>query len=139
MRHRDHTHLVYALELPSKTGAVQKAPHIEDEASYIITVRNPDKGAPPRAQLPREQEADFPKRLQKIFRDRKFAEVDPVDFLDFEGAAFIMVSASADPEQELGIDLDPDQETRTSADIFKDLALHKSEHPVEPLFEGEWK
>jgi hypothetical protein len=138
LRHDDHTHLAYALELPSDTGAVQTALNIADEASYVISVRNPEKGAPPRAQLPERQKADFPQRLMEVFHDRKFAEVDPPEFLDHEGAAFVMIAASESPEEELGIELDTDREDRASADIFNDLRLRKSEHPVEPLLKGDW-
>src|SRR5690606_10254927 len=49
VRHKNHTHLVYALELPEELGAVQKALGIEPEASYVVTVKNPDAGSPPGA------------------------------------------------------------------------------------------
>jgi hypothetical protein len=39
----------------------------------------------------------------------------------------------------LGIELHPQHESKWSADIFKDLHMEKSEHPIEPLFTGEWK
>lgn len=139
VRHDDHTHLVYALELPRKPGEVQEELNIEDEASYILSIRNPDSGAPPRAGLPKRERAEYPKKLEEAFRGRKFADADPPDFLDHEGAEFLMISASEDPEQELGIKLDRDKESRTSADIFRDLHVHKSETPVKPLFEGEWR
>jgi hypothetical protein len=138
LRHGNHTHLIYALELPRKTGEVQDALNIEDEASYIISIRNPDKAAPPRAGLPQRDRAEYPKKLKQVFRDRKFADADPPDFLDHEGAEFLMIAASENPEEELGIHLDTDKETRDSADIFRDLRLHTSEHPIEPLFKGEW-
>ncbi|MGC8492466.1 MAG: hypothetical protein ACP5SH_12075 [Syntrophobacteraceae bacterium] len=35
VRHDDHTHLLYALELPKKPGKVQRQLDIEEEASYI--------------------------------------------------------------------------------------------------------
>lgn len=139
LRHGSHTHLIYALELPRKPSDVQEALNIEDEASYIISIRNPDKGAPPRAGLPEREQAKYPKELQEIFRDRKFADADPPDFLDHEGSEFLMIAASDDPEKELGVHLDTDNETRDKADIFRDLRLHKSEHPLEPLFKGEWR
>lgn len=138
VRHDDHTHLAYALELPRKTGQVQQALNIEDEASYILSVRNPNGGSPPRAGLPEHRQAKYPKQLEAVFGGRKFADVNPPDFLDHEGAEFVLIAASEDPEQELGIELDAENESRTSADIFRDLGLRKSEHPVEPLFEGEW-
>lgn len=139
LRHGDHTHLIYALELPSKPGEVQEALNIEPEASYIISVRNPDKSAPPRAGLPAREQAHYPKKLQDIFRDRKFADADPPEFFDHEGTEFLMIAASDNPEQELGAHIETDQETQDKADIFRDLRLRKSEHPIEPLFKGEWR
>lgn len=74
-----------------------------------------------------------------MFGDRKFADVDPPDLLDHEGAEFLLLAAAEDPERELGIELDEAREQKAHARIFRDLRLHKSEHPVEPLFEGDWK
>lgn len=138
-RHDDHTHLVYALELPERPGEVQRDLEIAEEASYVVSIKNPEKPSPRGAGLPEEAEADYPKRLQEIFRDRKFADADPPDFLDYRGAEFILISAAEDVKQELGIDLNPQAEDLSSAEIFRDLRLRKSEHPLKPLSEGEWE
>lgn len=111
----------------------------EPEASYIITVKNPERGQPVNAGLSEEQQAEFPKKLMEKFRDRKFAEVDPPDFLNYEGAEFVLVAASADLEEELGLKLDTEREKESSANIFQELRLEKSQRPTEPLFKGEWK
>lgn len=84
VRHDDHTHLAYELELPRRTGEVQQELAIKPKASYIIAVKNPEAGAPPGVGLPEEQEAEYPRRLQELFRGRRFAEVEPA-FLDREG------------------------------------------------------
>lgn len=139
VRHDNHTHLAYSLELPEKPKEVQRELQIEDEASYIISIKNPAKPSPPRAGLRGEQKADYPKKLMEVFRDRKFADADPPEFLDYEGAEIMLIGAREDPEQELGIELDTERETAKSADIFKDLKLSRKEHPVKPLFEGRWE
>jgi hypothetical protein len=36
----------------------------------------------------------------------------------------------------IGIELQPECETRDTADIFTDLKLQRGENPVKPLFEG---
>jgi hypothetical protein len=46
IRHEDHTHLTYALELPERRGEVQKRFKIEDEGSYIVSIKNPAKSSP---------------------------------------------------------------------------------------------
>lgn len=139
VRHDNHTHLVYVLELPKDPGGVQKELEIDEEASYIISVKNPEAGSPRAAGLGPDQQAEFPQRLKETFRGRKFSELDPPDFLNYEGAELLLVSAAEDPEQELGIHLDADSENRSSADIFRDLHVKKSEHPLAPLFEGAWE
>lgn len=136
--HEDHTHLAYALELPAERGEVQEDLQIEDEASYIVTVRNPESPAPSGAGLPKHDRADYPKHLRSKFRGRNFAEADPPELLDHEGAELILVAASDDVRDELGIDLDAEDETERSAEIFRELRVRKSEHPVAPLLEGEW-
>ena len=51
----------------------------------------------------------------------------------------ILIGAKEDPRKELGIQLEAEQETESSADIFTDLRMKQSEHPVAPLFEGKWE
>jgi hypothetical protein len=139
VRHGDHTHLAYSLELPQAPDKVQRDLQIQEEGSYIITVKNPETGAPRGVGLRGEQKADFPKKLQEIFRGRKFADVDPPEFLDYEGAELILIGAKDDPRRELGISLKTEKETEKSADIFSDLKLKRSQHPVAPLFKGKWE
>lgn len=138
VRHDDHTHLVYALELPKKPGKVQHELDIEAEASYLVSVKNPEKSSPRRAGLSAGQKAEYPKRLQERFKDRRFIPVDPPDFLNYEGAELLLIGASEDLSEELGVRLEKENENRNTAEIFKDLRMRRSEHPVKPLFEGEW-
>jgi hypothetical protein len=51
----------------------------------------------------------------------------------------VLISASEDVSEELGIELHPEDETITSADIFNDLKMERSVHPLKPLFKGEWE
>jgi hypothetical protein len=136
--HGNHTHLIYALELPKKPGPVQKELNIEPEASYIISVKNPEKGSPPQAGLSRGQKVDYPKHLQEKFASRRFINAEP-ELLDHEGAEVVLVGAREDPERELDLKLHPQSESEWTADIFKDLRMEKSEHPLEPLFKGQWE
>lgn len=139
VRHSGHTHLVYALELPKEPGEPQEETRIESEASYIISIKNPGKGSPANTGLSGRKKADYPKSLQEKFRDRRFADADPPEFLDKEGAEFVLIRASEDVEEELGIDLHPADESVNSADIFKELHLDRKKSPVKPLLEGEWE
>src|SRR5258705_2588212 len=82
VRHHDHTHLAYVTELPRPQGPVERELNIKREASYIIAVRNPETPRPPGTGLDPEPAAHFPPTLQEKFAGRRFAPVDPPDFLN---------------------------------------------------------
>jgi hypothetical protein len=136
--HDSHTHLVYALELPQKTGKVQQELNIQEEASYILSIKNPAKSSPRGAGLPGKESAKYPQRLVKIFRDRQFSEANPPDFLDYPHAQFMLIAAAEDVFVDLGIELHPQHETEATAEIINELKMEKSKHPLRPLFEGKW-
>jgi hypothetical protein len=133
--HGDHTHLVFATEFPEEHGEVQEELNISPEASYIISVKNPDKPSPPGAGLPEHMEAEFSEKMKDVFRGRRFANADPPEMLDKEGVEFVLISASEDIQDELGIKL----KTEDHPDIFSDLRIDKSKFKTEPIFSGEWK
>jgi len=138
-RHEDHTHLAFALELPERPGEVQEALSIPPEASYIITVKNPEVDAPAGAGLTEEDRADLPERLRERFHGRRFIPVDPPDFLDREGAELVLIGADEDVFDELGVRLNPQHETIETAELFNDLRMERTAHPLKPLFEGRWQ
>lgn len=139
VKHDDHTHLVYALELPKKRSDVQKALNIKREGNYIISVKNPEKGQPKNAGLSKDQKADFPKRLEEKFEDRRFVPLDPADFLNYENAEILFIGVDKGVKDELGIDLNPKNKSKNNADIFKDLHIDKEENPIEPMLTGKWE
>ncbi len=59
VRHQDHTNLVYALKLPEDLGEAQKALGIKSEASYIMTIKNPEASSPKGTGLPTEEKAEI--------------------------------------------------------------------------------
>lgn len=138
VRENHKLYLAYELELPERPGAVQKDFKIPPRGSFALSIKNPEKPAPPNVGLERREEAHYPERLQREFRDRRFAAEDP-RLLDFEGAEFVLVGARLDPERELAIDLEGDHETPGTADIVRQLHLERSQHPFEPLLQGEWR
>ncbi|WP_026621194.1 hypothetical protein M728_004922 (plasmid) [Ensifer sp. WSM1721] len=130
-------HLSYALELPENPGEVQKAFKIAPEASYALSIKNPEKGKPANAGLREDDEADYPEKLQEEFRGRRFARED-VRLLDFEGAEFILIGARSNPEAEYGLDLGAEHEDYEHAETIRRLRMVKSRHPIKPLFKGRW-
>ena len=138
-RHRGHTHLVYALELPPEPGEVQRALNIERDACFIVTVRNPRAEAPPGVGLDEARRADYPRPLQQRFRGRRFINLDPPDFLNHAGAEILLIAAKSGVVAELGLELDRQHEREETAAIFEDLRLEKSLHPLAPLLKGTWE
>ncbi|MFW5955290.1 MAG: hypothetical protein ACOCSK_00940 [Rhodothermales bacterium] len=129
------TYLNYLLELPEEPDEVQQTLHIEPQARYVLAVKNPDIS--PELGLSETRRAEYPKELAERFRGRRWIAADPIDFLDYEGTELVLIGAREDAAR-----LDPELEEREeteNADIFDELQLQRSEHPVAPLFEGEWK
>jgi hypothetical protein len=118
---------------------VQEELNIPREGSYIIAVKNPEMDAPPGAGLQDEDRADLPQRLRERFHGRRFIPVDPPEFLDREGAKFVLIGADEYVFKELGVRLNPEHETLETAELFNDLRMDRSEHPLKPLFEGCWQ
>jgi hypothetical protein len=135
-RHGNHTHLLYALELPEEPDEVQRELHIAKEGSFLLSIKNPEAEAPPGVGLEPERKADFPPELQERFGSRRFLPAVPPDFLDHEGAELLLMGSAED--HELDVDLDPQRETEETADLFNELRLERESHPVEPLLAGKW-
>ncbi len=123
-RHDNHTHLAYRLRLPTRTGASQRDFNIEQEASFIVAVRNPD--APPTARM-------------RALVPRRFAPLDPPEFLDHSGVDLVIIGATRDASAELGLALDSELERAARSTIFDDLRIRPDERPIEPLFAGDWR
>ncbi|XP_051120047.1 uncharacterized protein LOC127243872 [Andrographis paniculata] len=135
-----HTHLVYKLEFPVEGNVEgsgpQEALNIAREASFIIQIKNPDHHVQSGFRgLDKKRKAVYPARLQGIFGHRRYHPADPPDFLDYEGCEFLLISASDDLEQELGLEIGSE-----GAGECSDLVnmLGESTVATQPLFEGTW-
>ncbi|KAJ3044565.1 hypothetical protein HK097_001426 [Rhizophlyctis rosea] len=143
VNHHGHTHLAYLLEIPEEPGPVQQEFNIEKNASFIITVKNPETASPPWAGLSEKQKVEFPKDLQDLFRGRRFIPANPVRLLDYEHAEFVIIGASDDVVGELG-DVGKDLEDWEKDEalvvkelgddkVFEELKLEHSKFKSEPL------
>jgi hypothetical protein len=137
VRHGEHTHFVYALELPRATGGAQAAFELENEASYIISIKNPENGSPLATDL--EQPVDLSIKLREKFRGRRFLEADPPDLLNHAGIEFVLISAvesvlAENVIEELGFDFQPEDESLASANILNELKMQASVHSSKPFF-----
>ena len=131
-------HLSYSLELPERPREVQQEFRIASQASYALSVKNPEAGQPRAAGLNEQAKVDYPDKLQETFRGRRFARED-MRLLDYEGAEFILIGVHRDPEKADDIALDTENEDYAHADIVRRLRMVKSRHPITPLFEGKWE
>jgi hypothetical protein len=138
VEHEGHSELAYILELPEVPGITQKEFQIKKEASYIISVKNPEiQTSGYTAFLDRKP--DYPKTLIGKFGNRRWIKVDDPHLLDYENAQLLLIGArKKDIEEELGIDIDDEKETANTAELFKELKIRKEQTPLKPLFEGKF-
>ncbi|VVA91573.1 unnamed protein product [Arabis nemorensis] len=133
---KHHTHLVYKLEFPSGEHEPQESLNIEPEGSFLIQIRNPEQGGGGRSGfggLKRKRKAQFPAHLQAHLGHTRFGAADPPDFLNYEGCEFLLISASDDIEQELGMELEPD--SVGECDLLK---IFGDDVVATPLLRGTW-
>src|SRR5919106_1650408 len=72
-KHDSHTELAYILELPEIPGPTQREFEIKKEASYIISVKNPDIHVSGFAAFSSsDKKPEYPKNLKEKFGDRRW-------------------------------------------------------------------
>jgi hypothetical protein len=102
--HDGHTHLRYVLR-EMRHDKVAEDLAVEPEASFIVSVANPDPAAWDLAELPDMQmdlfdetevhvtiPTPFPPALQQRFEGRRYAPLDTAAWLDHPGAELIFIS-----------------------------------------------
>jgi hypothetical protein len=138
VKHDNHTELVYVLELPEIPGPTQKEFEIRKEASYIISVKNPDVIIPGFKAF-EKRKPDYPANIKQKFGDRRWIPVEDIDLLNYENTQLLMIGARRkDVEEELGIELNEERETENTADLFKGLKVKSEQVPLKPLLKGEF-
>jgi hypothetical protein len=140
VKHDNHTELAYILELPEVPGPTQREFEIKKEASYIISVKNPDVKVPGFAAFSSEdKKPEYPKHLKEKFANRRWINVDEPHLLDYENTQLLLIGArTKDVEEELGVNIDEEKETERSADLFKELKLRREQIPLKPLLKGKF-
>ncbi|KAL0289816.1 UNVERIFIED_CONTAM: hypothetical protein Sangu_2602500 [Sesamum angustifolium] len=135
-----HTHLVYKLEFApeGEEEEPQKALNIARQASFLLQIKNPDQRASQFRGLEKKRKAAFPAHLQGLFGHRRYHPADPPDLLNYEGCEFLLVSASDDIEQELGLELKTTEQLQDAAcsDLIKTFG--ETAAATRPLFQGTW-
>jgi hypothetical protein len=112
-----------------------------DEGNHLVGVKNPeaDSVSVPIAGREAARRAHLPKTLLARFQGQPaIIPVDPPTFLDYEWTEIVLMVAQEESSTELDIKLHPEPETAASAEIFGDLRIDKSSHPIAALFKGKW-
>ncbi|KAI3936733.1 hypothetical protein MKW92_043048 [Papaver armeniacum] len=146
---KTHTHLIYKLEFPpeDEKNEPQESLNIEREGSFLIQIKNPDQHNPQGSGgggfggLQTKRRAAFPAHLQGQFGKLRYSAADPPDFLNYEGCEFLLISASDDIEEELGLELKTEiGEAGGSHDVScSDLVKTFGETAsTRPLMKGTW-
>ena len=102
--HDDHAHLAWHVQSVDAGDDIAQEIDLERDADYIVTVANPDLAVwglehPPDLQTLLFDDlemhvpipAPFPPALQQRFRNRRFAQLDRIDWLDHPGAELVFV------------------------------------------------
>ncbi|XP_039170735.1 uncharacterized protein LOC104446674 [Eucalyptus grandis] len=136
-----HAHLLYKLEFPpeDEKQEPQESLNVEREGSFLIQIKNPDQhGAGPSQfrGLQSKRKAVFPAHLQGQFGQLRYSPADPPDFLNYEGCEFLLISASDDIEEELGLELKAEGEADPSCSDL--LETFGETAPVDALLRGTW-
>ena len=128
VQHDNHTELAYILELPEVPGPTQREFQIKKEASYIISVKNPDISVPGFAAFSSTRKPDYSRDIVEKFGNRRWINVDDPQFLNYENTQLLLIGArNKDVEEELGIDIDEEKETLNSSDLYKGLKVRKNQ------------
>src|SRR5215212_1892183 len=138
VKHDNHTELAYVLELPEQPGPIQKEFEINKEASYIVSVKNPDIQIPGFKAF-EKRKPQYPESIKKEFGDRRWINVEDPELLNYENTQMLLIGArKKDVQEELGIELNEEKETANTAEIFKELKIRKDQVPLKPLLKGEF-
>ena len=81
VKHDSHTELAYVLELPEIPGPTQKEFEIKKEASYIVSVKNPDVIIPGFKAF-EKRKPDYPANIKHKFGDKRWINVEDPELLN---------------------------------------------------------
>ncbi len=150
IEHQNHTELAFILEMPQEIGEAQKELGIQKEATYIITVINPNKPVPEGYPTAEAQLPKYPEHIEKYLNniEEKFISLSQnLNLINYQNAQVILIGAREGKniiKQEIGLDIESEYEGKedekfASSDIFKKLKLRKEQVPIKPIIEGKFQ
>jgi hypothetical protein len=150
IEHQNHTELAFILEMPQEIGEAQKELGIQKEATYIITVINPNKPVPEGYRTAEAERPKYPEHIEKYLNNigEKFISLSQnLNLINYQNAQVVLIGAREGKDiikQEIGLDIETEyegegKENLSSSDIFKKLKLRKEQVPVKPIIEGKFQ
>lgn len=133
VKHDEHTHLIFSLELPKELGKVQEEFNIDKEGNFIISIKNPKY-----SKAMKNKKARLPEELQEKFDGRSFMYSD-TEILDYPFVEILMIESGKDIAKNLGVEIEGEDEDLWKADIFTDLKVERDKHPLNSLFKGRFQ
>lgn len=138
VKHDNHTELAYTLELPEIPGPTQREFEIKREASYIVSIKNPDITIPGFKAF-EKRKPGYSSEIREKFGNRRWINVEDPQLLNYKNTQLLLIGArEKDVREELGIDLNEEKETADTAELFKDLRIRKEQVPLKPILKGEF-
>jgi hypothetical protein len=127
--------------MPKEPGEAQQELGIEKEASYVVSVINP-KVPVPEGYPSVEQPAEYPESIFIGLEPKEsFIQLSKdIRLIDYLNAQVVLIGAREGKDvlkKEIGIDIEEEEETEQTADIFGKLQVQRKETPVRPLLEGK--
>ena len=151
IEHQNHTELAFILEMPQEIGEAQKELGIQKEATYIITVINPNKPVQEGYSTAQAERPKYPEDIEKYLnniQDKFISLSQNLNLINYQNAQVVLIGAREGKDiikQEIGLDIETEDEggdkenISSSADIFTKLKIKKEQVPIKPLIEGKFQ
>ena len=154
IEHKNHTELAFILEIPQEIGDSQKELGIQKEATYIITVINPNKPVPEGYPTAEAERPRYPEDIEKYLnnsQERFISLSQNLNLINYQNAQVVLIGAREGKDiikQEIGLEIETAAEDEggdkenlllSSSDIFTKLKLRKEQVPIKPIIEGKFE
>ncbi|MGE5634944.1 MAG: hypothetical protein ACM3VV_06895 [Deltaproteobacteria bacterium] len=151
IEHQNHTELAFILEMPQEIGEAQKELGIQKEATYIITVINPNKPVPEGYRTAEAEHPKYPEVIEKYLnnsQERFISLSQNLNLINYQNAQVVLIGAIEGKDiikQEIGLDIKTEDEggdkenLSSTSDIFTKLKLRKEQIPIKPIIEGKFQ
>ncbi len=140
--------------MPQEIGDAQKELGIQKEATYIITVINPNKPVPEGYPTAEAERPRYPEDIEKYLnnsQERFISLSQNLNLINYQNAQVVLIGAREGKDiikQEIGLEIETAAEDEggdkenlllSSSDIFTKLKLRKEQVPIKPIIEGKFE